>query len=158
MYVMGTWLVARVKKEKPDFLDKLDCFPFPSVSGGKGDGKTVLGGVNCGFAVSKECKHPELAVELLKELTSAQVAQEWVGIGRIPAVKVDAKVLDQLPASSRKALALLSESPDLQPYFDQYLSPRLAEDHKRTTQELFAGTKTPEAAAEEMQNAAEKAE
>lgn len=158
MYMMGTWLVTRVKKENPEFLNKLDCFPFPSVAGGKGDARTVLGGVNCGFAISKACKHPELAVELLKELTSAQVAEEWVGTGRIPAVKVDAKILDKLPAASRKALALLSESPDLQPYFDQYLSPRLAEVHKRTTQELFAGTKTPEAAAEEMQKAAKEAE
>jgi len=154
MYLMGTWLVARARKQSPGFEQKLGCFPFPSVTDGCGDASTVVGGVNCGFAVSTACKRQDDAVELLRFLTDARVATEWCRIGRIPAVRVSEEDLLQLPEPARKALALLRNAKHLQPYYDQYLPPRLAEVHKNTTQELFAGTMTPDEAAQRMEQCA----
>jgi len=154
MYLMGTWLVARAKKEKPDLLPHLKCVPFPAVAGGKGSPATVVGGVNAAFAVSARCKRPDLAVELLRYLTAPEVGEAWVGTGRIPAVKVSRAALDRLPAATKAALALLERAPILQPYYDQYMPDRLAEEHKKTTQGLFNGTLTPEAAARRVEKAA----
>jgi raffinose/stachyose/melibiose transport system substrate-binding protein len=155
MYLMGTWLVARAQSEAPEFMESLGCMPFPALADGRGDPATVVGGVNCGFAVSADCPTPDLAVDLLRELTSAKVAREWCDIGRIPALTVDAETEALLPAPTREALAHLKAAPALQPYYDQYLPPRLATEHKNTTQKLFAKTMTPQEAAESMAKTAE---
>ena len=150
MLLMGSWLVARVKAEKPEFLDQMRPIPFPAVPDGKGDAATVLGGVNCGFAVSADCKHPDKAIVLLRCLTSEKVVGEWCEIGRIPALKTTPDQEALLPKPTLEALVALRNSPALQPYYDQYLSPRLAVEHKNTTQNIFAGTMTPEQAAAKM--------
>ena len=150
MLLMGSWVVARVKAEKPEFMEQLKPIPFPVVAGGKGSADTVLGGVNCGFAVSAECKHPDKAVALLRYLTSEQVVGEWCEIGRIPALKTTPEQEALLPKPTQEALAALRASSSLQPYYDQYLSPRLAVEHKNTTQNIFAGVMTPEQAAAKM--------
>ena len=150
MYLTGSWIVARVKEENPDFMADMIPVPFPSVAGGKGDLRTVLGGVNCGFAVSSACKEPKLAVELLEALTDAQVVGDWCKIGRIPAVKTTAEQNALLPAPTRLALELLDKADTLQPYYDQFLPARLGVEHSNTTQNLFAGTMTPEEAAKKM--------
>ena len=150
MYLTGSWIVARVKEENPDFLPNMVPVPFPAVAGGKGDLRTVLGGVNCGFAISSACKEPKLAVELLEALTDAQVVADWCKIGRIPAVKPTAEQKELLPAPTRLALELLDKADTLQPYYDQFLPARLGVEHSNTTQNLFAGTMTPEDAAKKM--------
>ncbi|MDX9979856.1 MAG: extracellular solute-binding protein [Lentisphaeria bacterium] len=150
MYLMGNWLVPRAMTAAPEFMDRLGCIPFPAVADGKGDPRTVVGGVNCGFAVSSSCPHPELAIELLRYLTAPEVVDAWCGIGRIPALQVGVEQVAKLPPPTRAAHSLLVQAPRLQPYYDQYLPPRLAEEHTNTTQGIFAGTLTPQAAAERM--------
>ena len=150
MYLTGSWIVARVKEENPDFMADMIPVPFPAVAGGKGDLRTVLGGVNCGFAISSACKEPQLAVELLEALTDAQVVGDWCKIGRIPAVKTTVEQNALLPAPTRLALELLDKADTLQPYYDQFLPARLGVEHSNTTQNLFAGTMTPEDAAKKM--------
>ena len=154
MYVMGTWLVARVKDERTEFLSKMKCFAFPSVASGKGDPTTIVGGVNCAFAVSAECKHPKEAVELLRFLTAEQVGSDWSKTGRIPALRVSDETLVNLARPTRAALNLLKSAKAIQQYYDQYLGPRLAEEHKKTTRGLFAGTLTPAQAAGRMEKLA----
>ena len=155
MYVMGNWVVARCVAEAPEFMGQLDCFPFPAVAGGAGESGTIVGGTNTAFAVSSACKHPDLAIELLRELTSARVAGEWIKAGRLPAVgrRTEGAALAE---PSRRALELLGAAPRIQLYYDQYLPPALAAVHKETTQAIFAGTMTPEQAAARMARAAEE--
>jgi raffinose/stachyose/melibiose transport system substrate-binding protein len=154
MYVMGTWLVGKVKKENAAFLDKMVCAAFPTVPGGKGDPTTVVGGVNCGFAISSTCKAPDKAIALLKTLTDKTVGEKWCKIGRIPALKVSDEALATLPKPTQSALQLLRKAKYMQPYYDQYLAPRLASEHKKTTQEIFALMLTPADAAARMEKLA----
>lgn len=142
MTLMGTWLIAHCTREAPEFLDKLDCFPFPSVEGGLGDPLVVVGGTNSAYAVSSSCENPELAVELVKELTSKRSAEQWAKAGRIPAVK---GVIEEgkVPAQTFKAFQLLSKASAIQLYYDQYLEPKLAEKHKETVKALFALRMSP---------------
>ncbi len=152
MYVMGTWLVAKCNDEAPEFMADLGCVAFPIVKGGDGVPGTVLGGTNAAFAISTECKSPEAAYGLLRALTSQKVALEWAEAGRLPAIEFegDEVLVEKLPAPSRDALKLLKAAPRIQLYYDQYLSPAVATAHKETTQAIFAGTKTPQKAAERM--------
>lgn len=150
MFLMGSWVVARVMTEKPEFLKQMAAVPFPTVKDGKGEPTTVLGGVNCGFAVAKSCKYPDKAVELLRFLTDENVVSEWCEIGRIPALKTTPEQEAKLPEPTREAVQALRNAASLQPYYDQYLTPRVAVEHKNTTQNLFAGTMTPKEAADKM--------
>ncbi len=156
MLLMGSWVVARVKDEQPAFLERMQAVPFPVVADGKGDASAVLGGINCGFAVTSSCKHPELAIELLRYLTDDQVVTEWCEGGRIPALVTTPEQEAKLPGPTRQAYVMLKAASSLQPYYDQYLTPRLAVEHKNTTQNMFAGVMTPEQAAAKMAAAAKK--
>lgn len=150
MLLMGSWVVARIKDEQPEFLNKLEARPFPQVAGGAGADDVVLGGVNCGFAVSSSCRYPKEATALLRYLTDEQVVDAWCRIGRIPALKTTAAQEEALPGPTRQALKMLAGASSLQPYYDQYLTPRLAVVHKNSTQNLFAGTMSAAEAAQAM--------
>ena len=153
MMLMGTWMLAEIRSDAPKFLDKLDCFAFPTVAGGRGKSGTIVGGINAAYAISSRSAHPEVAFELLKELVSDTTVREWAKTGRIPALKKEA-VAEMLEKHTLKAARLLFNAPEIQLYYDQYLEPRLSELHKSTTQSLIAGTVTPEEAARRMETLA----
>ena len=151
MLLMGTWTLAQAQKEAPaGFMDKMGCFPFPSVKGGVGNPATVLGGVNAAYAVSAESANLKGAVGLALALADDQTSRAWAATGRIPALAHQiAEPL--LPASSIPAARILFDADSIQLYYDQYLSPPLAARHKETTEAVFLGKTSPEAAAAEMQ-------
>ncbi|MHC4917221.1 MAG: extracellular solute-binding protein [Planctomycetota bacterium] len=154
MMLMGSWILANARKEAPEgFLEKMGCFAFPALGGSGADQSLVVGGVNAGYAVSSGCKHPDLAVRLLLELTSRETAKAWAGTGRIPALKT-ARVAEFLKPETRDPAAVLERAAVIQLYYDQALPPELAQVHKSTTEGLFAGTKTPEEAARTMEDKA----
>ena len=69
--------------------------------------------------------------------------------GRIPpvkSVKLDDPILSEL-------FAQVQAAPDMQLWYDQSLSPEVADVHKVTSQEIFGGTLTPQAAAQKLQDA-----
>ncbi len=154
MMLMGSWILANAREEAPEaFLSKMGCFAFPALEGSTVDQSLVVGGVNAAYAVSAKCKHPELAARLLLELTSTKTAQAWAGTGRIPALKTS-HVEKFLKPEARDVAAVFERAAAIQLYYDQALSPELAQLHKSTTQGLFAGTKTPEEAARLMEEKA----
>ena len=116
-----------------------------------------MGGTNCAFGIAKTCKFPGRALRLLRVLTDDTVAREWCKVGRIPALKVDKGTLATLPAPTQAALGLLNRARTSQQYYDVYLDPRLAEEHKKTTQGLFARSLTPGEAADRMEKCAREA-
>ncbi len=148
MIIQGTWLLNNVRSEAPDFEKNLDIFPFPAIDGGKGDSTDIVGGVSPVFSVSAKSKNPDLAIELVKELTSKESAQEAVdNAGSISAVK-GVNVKDEF---SKKFVDFLNQANNMQTYYDQTLPPELAELHKDTTQGLFGLSMTPEEAAQKME-------
>jgi len=160
MMLMGTWILSDLRSDTKDaagdaasFLDKVDCFAFPSVPDEHDQPGTIVGGINSAYAVSSRSRYPKESFDLLKELISDDTAAQWARTGRIPALRQEflSGLLDRqvLPAAR-----LLFSAPDIQLYYDQYLPPELAEMHKSTTQSLIAGTMTPEEAARSMEKLA----
>ena len=65
MELMGGWEASTIQNENPSFSAKVDFFPFPSMPGGKGDPRDVIGTVGDGFmSISTECKDPAAAFKL----------------------------------------------------------------------------------------------
>jgi len=154
MILMGIWILGNARKEAPPgFIEKMGCFAFPKVEGGKGDPSLVLGGVNAGYAISARCGYPDGAVALVRELTSLGAAREWATTGRIPALATKL-VEPMLPPETREVATILGKASGLQLYYDQALPPELGAVHKTTTQGILGGTKTPEEAARLMEEAA----
>lgn len=154
MQVMGTWLMKNIRGEAPEMEEKLGIFPFPAIEGGEGDPSNVIGGISPTYSIAAKTQHPDLAVELLKELTSKETAKHWnENTGYIPMAK-GVEVSDPF---TLRAMEILDDANHLQLYYDQTLPPELAELHKDTTQALFGLVMTPEEAAQKMEEAAQQA-
>lgn len=153
MELMGAWEASTIANEDPAFSKDLDFFPFPSLPGGKGDPRDLIGTVGDGFlSISTECKSPDAAFKLIQALTDDQAMQDRVGDHKVPPVnkvKIDDPFLQRLQTQ-------LAAAPSVQLWYDQALPPALGELHKDTVQQLFGLSLTPEAAAEQMEAASKK--
>ena len=153
MYVMGSWFLNNIRDENPEMEKKVAFFPFPAVPDGKGDPSNLVGGVSPVYSISASCKYPDLAVELLKELTSEETVKPFAeNRGAIPALK-GVEVDDDFV---QKLNDMVDQANYLQVYYDQTLPPELAEEHKNTTQSLFGLKMTPEEAAKAMEKKAKE--
>jgi len=154
MELMGHWAPGanRGAAEDVDAYNKsLGWFPFPAVEGGVGDLSDALGGGD-GFAIGKNA--PPEAIEFIRFLTSLenQTAMAAAGFAVPPTVKGAEVALDDplLKEVQRRA----GEAKYYQLYYDQYLPPAVGQAINDATQELFAGTRTPEEVAQIIEEAA----
>ena len=145
--------ITNVRSEMPGFEEKLGIFPFPVVEGGLGNATDLVGGVSPVFSISSKTKYPDEAVELLKAITSKELAQKFADhAGVVTAVK-GVEYKDKFAVMMNE---YLQQAQFLQPFYDQTLPPEMAELHKDTTQALFGKTITPEEAARQMEDAAKR--
>lgn len=152
MTLMGTWEGSSIKNENPEFFKKVDFFPFPTVPGGKGSTGVVGSVGNNFYSVSKACKHPDAAVNLVKAMVDDESVQARLAEGRIVPIK-GLKVSE--PAQQR-VLKMLAEASNVQLWYDQDLPPKLGELHKDLVQSLLSLSVTPEEAAQKMEAAAKE--
>ncbi|MGY4688627.1 extracellular solute-binding protein [Salibacterium sp. K-3] len=146
-------MLNNVRDEMPEFEEKLDYFLFPEVEGGEGSQDHAVGGVSPAFSISSQTEHPELALELLKELSSKETAQGLSNrsgnISAVQGVEYEDGYVERLSNT-------LNEADYLQTFYDQTLPPELAQVHLDTTQGLFGQSITPEEAAQEVEETAQE--
>jgi len=153
MELMGQWAPGAQTGNSADgkgLGDKLGFFAFPAVDGGAGAGTDAFGGGN-GFGIGKNAS-PE-AVDFVKWLTSAeaQVACAEAGFC-IPVVKGgEAGMSDPLLITLQETL---SQAQYFQLYYDQALPPAVGSVVNDSVQGIFAGTLTPEQAAQAIEDSA----
>jgi raffinose/stachyose/melibiose transport system substrate-binding protein len=153
MELMGQWAPGVQSGNSADgkgLGDKLGLFAFPAVSGGAGAGTDAFGGGN-GFGIGKDAS-PE-AVDFVKWLTSvdAQIACAQAGFC-IPVVKGgEAGLSDPLLLAVQQTLA---QAEYFQLYYDQALPPAVGSVVNDSVQGIFAGTLTPEQAAQAIEDSA----
>jgi raffinose/stachyose/melibiose transport system substrate-binding protein len=153
MELMGQWAPAVQKDNSEDKLgigDNLGWFPFPMVEGGAGDPGDAVGGGN-GVAIGKNAS-PE-AIDFVKYLTTAEAQQELVKINvAIPVVKGgEVGMTDPLMITLQESLA---NAQYFQLYYDQALPPAMGSVINDSVQGIFAGTLTPEQAAQAIEDSA----
>ncbi|HTP00209.1 MAG TPA: extracellular solute-binding protein [Anaerolineales bacterium] len=154
MELSGQWAPS---VEAANSVDKkgvanLGLFNFPAIEGGTGDVSDVIGGGN-GFAIGKNAS-PE-AIDFVKYLTSAAnqtiIAQHGTGI---PVVKgAEAGLTDPNLQAVQKAA---TGAKYFQLYYDQYLPPAMGSALNDAVQTIFAGTATPEQAAQAIEDSAKE--
>jgi len=155
MELMGQWAPAVEKDNSADkegIGDDLGWFPFPMVEGGNGDPNDAVGGGN-GFAIGKNAS-PE-AIDFVMYLTRPESQAQLAEIGvAIPVVKGgEVGLTDPLMITLQQSL---SQAKYFQLYYDQALPPAMGSVINDTVQGLFAGTLTPEQAAQMIEDSAQQ--
>lgn len=154
MELMGSWEASIIRGENPGFYDKLAFFPFPSVPGGAGDPKDLLGTLGDNFvSVSSTCPYRDAAVDLVKTLTDDTAATGRLDDARVMPLK-GIKPENPMAAALYK---LATDAPNVQLWYDQELPPRLGEVTKDVSQALLGLSVTPEEGAQRLQAAAKAA-
>lgn len=154
MELMGQWLPGNQKalaENKTGLGDDLGFFPFPGVDGGAGQPTDVLGGCD-GFAFS--AKAPDAALDFARYITARKVQTDMAGNGVavLPTVNGADSAIDD---PNLKAVAeALKSATYLQLYYDQFLPPAVGGVVNDATQQLFAGTASPEEIAQTIEDSA----
>ncbi|WP_024833390.1 extracellular solute-binding protein [Ruminiclostridium josui] len=148
MTLAGSWFISNVRYEKPEFVNKVGVFPFPSISGGKGDSRNTIGTLGDNFySVASSCEYPDKAFELIKYLIDDTAVKKRIDAGKIPPVKE----LDIKDPLINEILGYINQSPNVQFWYDQYLPPKLSEAHLFLSRRIFGG-EDPKRAAEQLES------
>jgi len=153
MELMGQWAPSVQKDNSTDkkgLGDNLGFFPFPAVEGGAGALTDAMGGGN-GFGIGKNA--PPEAIDFVKFMTTAESQKACVKDGFcIPVIKGgEAGLTDPNLVVVQQGAAAAQY---FQLYYDQYLPPATGEVIKDAVQGIFAGTMTPEQAAQAVEDSA----
>jgi raffinose/stachyose/melibiose transport system substrate-binding protein len=152
MDLMGQWAPGAFIENSADGAglgDALGWFPFPAIQGGAGGAADALGGGN-GYVIGVNA--PQEAVDFLKFLSSvdSQIAQAEIGMS-VPVVFGGEAGLSDPSLIMVQQGAAAAEY--FQLYYDQYLPPAVGSVVNDSVQGLFAGTLTPEQAAQAIDDA-----
>lgn len=153
MLLMTSGFVNNVRDEFPEFEEKMGVFQFPVIEEGKGDPTNIAAGISPVWSIYEGTEHSELAVELIKELTSTQTAQDYMDRTSTPVVVKGVEPEDEYVKIFTE---WVNEANSIQFPYDQTLPPELSQMHLDTTYELFGETLTPEEAAQMMEETAEE--
>jgi len=150
MMLQGSWQVASIKSENPDFYKNLGCFAFPKLEGSKADQSIMVGTIGDNF-VSFNCKGDKLkeAFKVAQYYSSSDFEKAAIAAGKVPPLKTASS---QEPAWI-DILGLIKNAGEIQLWWDQYLPASVAEVHKSATQKLFDCSATPEEVEKEQQDA-----
>ena len=153
MDLMGQWAPGAFNDNSADgkgIGDALGWFPFPAVEGGAGGATDALGGGN-GFAIGKNA--PPEAVDFVRYLTRPESQAACAAEGFcVPVVKGgEVGLTDPLLLAVQKGAAAADY---FQLYYDQYLPPAMGSVVNDNVQGVFAGTVSPEQAAQALEDSA----
>jgi raffinose/stachyose/melibiose transport system substrate-binding protein len=150
MMLHGSWQVASIKSENPDFYENLGAFPFPVLEDSEADQSVVVGTMGDNF-ISFNCEGDKLDAAI--KMASYYSTDEWMALdiesGNLPPLKA---ATSEEPAW-QDILAVLGEASSVQLWWDQYLPSAVADVHKSATQLLFDNSETPENVAQMQQDA-----
>ncbi|MEH7116475.1 ABC transporter substrate-binding protein [Neobacillus vireti] len=130
-------------------------FNFPKIAGGKGD-PSVITGAPEGFMVSKESKHPDVAVEFLKFITSKEMATKWVETTSVISTTKGAVNTDNSTPLMNKVIQDVEKANDMAIWIDTALDGKIFNPYLAGIQEMLNKKKTPEELMSEIQKTAKE--
>ena len=155
MELQGSWgpgTQASVANEPDGLGDTLSWFPFPTLDASAGEKDVAFGGVNA-FAVGS--KAPAETLDLLEHISSTEVQAEMGAGGQLLPVAAGAE--DSVENVHQRAiLDTFRELSGVQIYLDQAYRPAVATAINDNVQAIFAGTSTPQEAAEAIAEVARR--
>ncbi|WP_217141578.1 extracellular solute-binding protein [Streptomyces sp. AC627_RSS907] len=161
MELMGTWEYANLVKAAPDFVKKdLGYVAFPSLAGGAGDPKSIVGNPSNFLSLNSASKHKSAALTYLKDyVMNEDQIDAYLATGSVPPVtKLDSRLARVESADDRKWLTfvhgLVEDAPSFQLSWDQDLPSDQADPLLTNVDKSFLGQIEPEQFGENMSEAA----
>ena len=155
MLVQGSWVIAQINGNNPDFESKCGIFRFPGIEGGADPNRMIVKTDN--LLMSSTTKSPEACVALMKAFTddTAQKYTAEVG-GKIPVTGV-AYDEDKAPAQLAFIKDILATTTGTFGFYNESLDSVEAGDvFDNAMVDVFLGNKTPEQATQAIEDFYEK--
>jgi raffinose/stachyose/melibiose transport system substrate-binding protein len=142
MELMGAWDPGVIASLTPDQkpLPDLGWFPFPSVSGGKGDPAAMMGGVD-GYSCSAQAPK-EACAEFMNYIVTQPVQEAYYKAFDAPPVNTAAQAVVTEPIL-KSVLAAYKKAPYVSQYLDTNYGQNVGNALNSGVVNLLAGTGTP---------------
>lgn len=155
MLFCGLWLPNEMKAAIPPDLE-MDCFPVPTVAGGKGDNTAVYGGGGAQYFVFSQARHPEIGADFLKFMVSRQQARTYTEtLGALSPVR-NATAGVKMPPALQSAVMIVNRAESV---FSDRITSLYLEFGNNTLPEnlsaLIQGKITPQQFGENLEKATE---
>jgi xylobiose transport system substrate-binding protein len=140
--LMGSWYYSQQQQDNPDFAKTgLGYTSFPTVSGGQGDPKDVVGNTNNFYSVLKKTKYPDAIAQFLKLMYSDEFVKAHMAIGNLPTTTNTSKFLSTAtdPAYAQYQYNLVKAAPSFQLSWDQAYPQSASEAMHTAVQQFFDG-------------------
>lgn len=141
--LMGSWEYSTLQEASPDFAkNDLGFTTFPTVSGGKGDPKNIVGNTNNFYSVLKNTRYPDAVRDFLKLQYSDEFVNAQLAIGNLPTTTNTEQFLGQAasPDYSRFQFNLVKDAPAFQLSWDQAYPPAAITPIHQAVQQFFNGS------------------
>lgn len=143
MHLMGSWEYTNQVDQQPKFAKNgLGWTTFPSVEGGKGDPKNIVGNPTNYFSITSSSKNIQAATDFLKQqMASDQYVDDFIKAGDVPPV---ADVESRLSASPSPEFAkvvynMVKDAPAFTLSWDQAIDNKFAQPMLDNLQKVFLG-------------------
>lgn len=148
MELMGSWEFSAQLAAAPKFVNggKLGWTAFPSVPGGKGDVKNIVGNPCNYFSVTTKSKKKQAAQDFLKtSLTDPAYVNDLIKIGQVPPLNGVKPKLQAAPHADFTTYLydLVRQAPSFQQSWDQALDPATSQKLLTNLQKVFNRQQTP---------------
>ncbi len=151
MLVQGSWAIAQINGNNPEFEDKCGVFQFPAIDGGSDPNRMIVKTDN--LVMSSTTKHKEAALALMKMFTD-DTAQKYTAevAGKIPVTKV-AIDYDKAPKQFAYINDILKNVTGTLGFYNESLASVEAGDtFDAAMVDVFLGNATPEQALQKVQD------
>lgn len=151
MFCMGSWAIGGFYKEDSKVQKKVGVFPFPQVTGGKGQANQWIAKTD-NIALGINGKYPDKAIEWPKWMTSDKVQKATAEVaGKVPItnVKFDTEKAPQELKYVNDAMA--KDGAETFGFFDEQFGNALGTEWNNTLNAIVSKTKTPEQAFKDLQ-------
>jgi raffinose/stachyose/melibiose transport system substrate-binding protein len=156
MMLHGGWAYGGMKATQPKFVASgLGFGTFPTVPGGKGDPKNIVGNPTNYFSISSKATDDEKTAAkayFTEGLFTDAVTDAFIQSGQVPIVKgAESKLASSADAAFLQfVFNMVKEAPNFQQSWDQALSPSQATELLNNIDQLFLLKITPEQFASAM--------
>ncbi|MFD9440415.1 ABC transporter substrate-binding protein [Streptomyces sp. NPDC060006] len=146
MHLMGSWEYSTQLGKFPSFAKKnLGWCAFPTVEGGTGDIRNVVGNPTNYWSVNARTQNKDAAIAFLKDCASQTYAKALVANGDIPTTAGAAELLDASPNPqfARFQYEMVEKAPAFTLSWDQALGADIATPMLTEINKLFVGQSSP---------------
>lgn len=147
MHLMGSWEYSTQLGKYPDFAKKdLGWTAFPTVAGGTGDVRDVVGNPTNYWSVNARTKHKDAAVAFLKTMADEAYSKALVANGDVPTTSNAQQELTSAPNPEFASFqyTMVQQAPAFTLSWDQALEADQATALKTEINKLFVGKSSPE--------------